>query len=76
MPIDIPVADLHGGREHDGHVLQGHLVLLLLLDHVAHVDEDPLDQEPREKQANADRVGHLQNAQTPKFWVCASRCFN
>ena len=42
--VENPVGDLHGGGQHDGHVLQRHLVQLLLLDDVAHVDKNPLDE--------------------------------
>ena len=39
------MGDPHGGGENDGDILQSHLVHLLVSDHVAHVDEDPLDQQ-------------------------------
>ncbi len=42
--IKDPVADLHGGAEHDGHVLETHLVVALALDDVLHVTKDPLHQ--------------------------------
>ena len=43
--VEHPVADLHGGAEHDGDVLQRHLVESLSLDHVHHVGEHVLDKE-------------------------------
>ena len=44
--VQHPVADPHRGAQHDGDVLQRHLVEPLALDDVAHVHEDVGEQEP------------------------------
>ena len=42
--VEDSMADLHGGAEDNGHVLEAHLVETFPLDHVHHVHEDPLNQ--------------------------------
>ena len=49
------MADLHGGAEDDGHVLETHLVEALPLDHVHHVHKNPLNQISEKKRVCEDR---------------------
>ena len=44
--VEDAVADLHGGAEDDGYVLERHLVEGGPLNDVHHVHEDPLQQQP------------------------------
>ena len=46
------MADLHRGAEDDGHVLETHLVEPFALNHVHHVNENPLDQISKKNKKN------------------------